>query len=363
MAPTKLPAAHRLPFHPANIHSASTSMLRRFFGFSILSAFALACSHDETASAHSRNGPRSPEDGVAPRPAVIEPASQPYKVAPVASAGTIAGTVDFEGTAPVAEVVRPSVDRKVCGNSIIAKNVALAGTRVSGAVVWLTDIRAGKPFPLSRRFDLTNDSCTLDPFIQVMPTNGTLNVGNDDRVLQTNRFINVGTGQVVAVAPFNDDGEVVPVDRFTVPAEIEVVSEQHPWTHAWMAVLDCGERDVHDRRRSTGSLSDSRVASESRIRGRQCHCCRGPAGKRRISDSESGARSSDAGDSATRECPRSRRDRAASSDSTDRLEHADIVEHSGEGTAAASAARVTPPCRASNAAAGSYPTSASPGLN
>jgi hypothetical protein len=71
-----------------------------------------------------------------------------------------------------------------------------------------------------------------------MSTNGTLNVGNDDRALQTNRFINVGTGKVVAVAPFNDDGEVVPVDRFTVPAEIEVVSEQHPWTHAWMAVLD-----------------------------------------------------------------------------------------------------------------------------
>jgi hypothetical protein len=200
-------------------------MLRRFFGFSILSALVLACSHDETASAHSRSGPRSPDDGVAPRPAVIEPASQPYKIAPVAVPGTIAGTVDFEGTVPVTEVIRPSVDQKVCGNTIVGKNLALAGTRVGGAIV-------------SRRFDLTNDSCTLDPFVQVMPTNGTLNVGNDDRVLQTNRFINVGTGQVVAVAPFNDDGEVVPVDRFTVPAEIEVVSEQHPWTHAWMAVLD-----------------------------------------------------------------------------------------------------------------------------
>jgi hypothetical protein len=213
-------------------------MLRRFLGFSIISALALACSHDETASAHSRTGPRSPEDGVAPRPTVIEPASQPYKIAPVAAAGTIAGTVDFEGSPPVAEVITPSVDQRVCGNTIVAKNVALAGTRVGGAIVWLTDIRAGKPFALSRRFDLTNDSCTLDPFVQVMPTNGTLNVGNDDRALQTNRFINVGTGKVVAVAPFNDDGEVVPVDRFTVPAEIEVVSEQHPWTHAWMAVLD-----------------------------------------------------------------------------------------------------------------------------
>ena len=71
-----------------------------------------------------------------------------------------------------------------------------------------------------------------------MSTNGTLNVTNDDRTLHTNKFINVGTGQVEGVAPFNDDGEVVPVDRFTEPAEVEVICEQHPWTHAWIAVLD-----------------------------------------------------------------------------------------------------------------------------
>jgi hypothetical protein len=213
-------------------------MLRRFFGFSIISLVALACSRDETASAHARRGPRSPDDGVAPRPAVIVPAAQPYRIVPVVAGGAIAGTVEFEGTAPVAQAVRPSVDQKVCGSSIVEKNVSLAGSRVGGAIVWLTDIRSGKAFPLQRRFDLTNDSCTLDPFVQVIPTNSTLNVGNDDRLLQTNRFINVGTGQIVAVAPFNDDGEVVPVDRFKEAAEIEVVSEQHPWTHAWMAVLD-----------------------------------------------------------------------------------------------------------------------------
>lgn len=213
-------------------------MLRRFFGFSIISFIILACSHDETASAHSRNGPRSPGDGVAPRPAVIAPAAQPYKIVPVAGGGTIAGTVDFEGTAPVAAVVRPSADQKVCGYSVVETKVTLSGTRVGGAVVWLTDIRSGKGFPLERRFDLTNDGCTLDPFVQVISTNSTLNVGNDDRTLHTNRFINVGTGEIAAVAPFNDDGEVVPVDRFKEAAEIEVVCEQHPWTHAWIAVLD-----------------------------------------------------------------------------------------------------------------------------
>ena len=213
-------------------------MLRRVFGFSIISLIALACSHDDTASAHTRTAPRSPEDGVAPRPAVIAPAAQPYEVVPVTDGGTITGTVDFDGTVPAVEFVNPSVDQKVCGTSMVVKNVALAGTRVGGAIVWLTDIRSGKAFPIERRFDLTNNNCTLDPFVQVIPTNSTLNVGNDDRALQTNRFINVGTGQIIAVAPFNDDGEVVPVDRFNVPAEIEVISAQHPWTHAWIAMLD-----------------------------------------------------------------------------------------------------------------------------
>ena len=212
-------------------------MLRRLLGFSILVAFTLSCARDDTASAHPRKG-SSLDEGFPPRPAVIAPAKQPYKIVPVTAGGAINGTVDFDGTAPIPEVIRPSSEQNVCGNSIVAKNVTLSGTRVGGAIVWLTDIRSGKTFPLERRSELTNDGCTLDPYVQVMSTNGTLNVTNDDRTLHTNKFINVGTGQIAGVAPFNDDGEVVPVDRFKESAEIEVICEQHPWTHGWIAVLD-----------------------------------------------------------------------------------------------------------------------------
>ena len=212
-------------------------MLRRFFGFSIIPLLALACSRDDTASAKTRDS-HSADDGVAPRPSVISAASEPYKVGAVATPSSITGTVDFDGAPPSPEVIQPTVDQNVCGRSIVARNVTVSGTRVAGAVVWLTDIRSGKGFPLERRFDLTNNDCMLDPFVQAMTTNSTLNVGNDDRLLQTNRFINVGTGKIIAFAPFNDDGEVVPVDRFREPAEVEVVSEQHPWSHAWIAVLD-----------------------------------------------------------------------------------------------------------------------------
>lgn len=213
-------------------------MLRRFFGFSIILIAALACSHDDTASAHTRSGAHAPGDGVAPRPSVIAPASQPYKVVSVPVGGTVTGTVDIDGSAPVAAIMRPTVDQNVCGNSIVEKAVTLAGTRVGGAIVWITDIHMGKAFPLERRFELANSNCSLDPYVQAMATTGTLNVSNDDRTVHTNRFINVGTGQIVGIAPFNDDGEVVPVDHFKESAEIEVVSDRHPWSHAWIAVLD-----------------------------------------------------------------------------------------------------------------------------
>jgi hypothetical protein len=212
-------------------------MPRRFFGLSIVFV-ALACSHDDTASAHPRNVPSSPDDGVPPRPSVIAPPSQPYRVVTVGTGGTVTGSVDFEGTVPVAAIIHPTSDQNACGTSVMVRNIAVTGTRVGGAVVWLTDIRSGKALPIERRFELTNDACTLDPYVQAISTSGTLNVSNDDRTLHTNRFINVGTGQIVGVAPFNDDGEVVPVDKFREPAEIEVVCEQHPWSHAWIAVLD-----------------------------------------------------------------------------------------------------------------------------
>jgi hypothetical protein len=213
-------------------------MLRRFFGFSIILAGALGCSRDDTASARTRDGARSPDDGVAPRPSLIAAASQPYKVVAVTGGGAITGTVDIEGSAPLPAIIRPTADQNVCGNSIVEKNLALAGTRIGGAIVWLSDIRSGKAFPLERRFELANSNCIFDPYVQAISTGSTLNVSNDDRVLHTNRFINVGTGELAGIAPFNDDGEVVPLDRFKDAAQIEVVSDRHPWAHAWIAVLD-----------------------------------------------------------------------------------------------------------------------------
>lgn len=171
-----------------------------------------------------------------PRPTVIAPVTQPYKVVAVTSPGSLTGSVDFSG--PIPASLDTETNGASCGKPP-ANPVAHSGTRIGGVVVWLTDIRSGKALPGVRRFELTNDHCTLDPRLQVILANSTLNVTTEDRVLHLDRFIDVHTGRTVALAPFNDEGEVVPFDHtFTSPAEIEVICDLHPASHAWLAVLD-----------------------------------------------------------------------------------------------------------------------------
>lgn len=193
-------------------------------------SFFSACSRGDTAPAND-TATADP-----PRPALIVAPSQPYKVVAVAAPGSITGTVDFSGAIP-ASVENENTDPS-CGKAP-AGPVAHTGSKIGGVLVWLTDIRSGKPLPGTRRFELTNDHCTLDPHLQVIFTNSTLNVTSEDRVLHLDRFIDVASGKTVALAPFNDEGEVVPLDHsFTTPAEIEVICDLHPSSHAWLAVLD-----------------------------------------------------------------------------------------------------------------------------
>jgi hypothetical protein len=195
-------------------------------------SFFSACNRGDSAPAQGNDTAASDP----PRPALILAPSQPYKVVAVAAPGSITGTVDFSGAIP-ASVENENTDPS-CGKAA-ASPVSHTGSKIGGVLVWLTDIRSGKALSGIRRFELTNDHCTLDPHFLVIPTNSTLNVTSEDRVLHLDRFIDVASGKTIALAPFNDEGEVVPLDHsFTAPAEIEVICDLHPSSHAWLAVLD-----------------------------------------------------------------------------------------------------------------------------
>jgi len=203
----------------------------------LLTAVLSGCSTDKKADAAQPE--RAVEGSVAPRPTVVSQPKEPYRAVAVSGGTRLSGTIDFDGVIPADSVIELPADQMGCGKSITDHRVERTGTRIGGAVVWLTDIRSGKALPLERRFELANEDCVLNPRIQAVFAPATLNVASEDVALHRNRFINVGTGEVEAVAPFNDNGEVVPFDKLLDKTEqLEVTCEIHPWAKAWILVFD-----------------------------------------------------------------------------------------------------------------------------
>jgi hypothetical protein len=195
-----------------------------------------ACSGEDGASAApvERKKPAMP-----PREAVVsEPAGGPYHAGPVASSGSITGTVHITPGAVALVTPLPENLPSGCAAAERGSDVGTAGA-LKQAVVWLTDIRTGKGFPVERRFDLVNENCLISPRVQPVFAGATINFGSNDGVLHHNRFINVATGESEAVAPFNDKGEIIPYDRLlTKTAQYEIICDVHKWTHGWLLVVD-----------------------------------------------------------------------------------------------------------------------------
>lgn len=192
-----------------------------------------ACSRgEEPAYAKSPNGS-------GPRITVIEAPAEPYRPVAVPNGVRLAGKVLFTGTRPQDSTVTPARDQNVCGAEINLPTLALQDSALADVVVWLADIRTGRPLPLSKRFELVAQKCNFTPHVQAVVAGGTLNVRNDDAVIYRSHAVDSRTGETVTDLPFTDAGQVIPLDRqLAAPALLEVKSTSHPWMRAWVAAFD-----------------------------------------------------------------------------------------------------------------------------
>lgn len=201
----------------------------------LLFALVAACSGRDKSSAQAVGD----TVGTARHVVVLPRSPVPYSEAAVANPGRVTGSVQFDGAPPGDTAIIVPADQNGCGKPLVVQLLARSGGRVANAVVWLTDVRQGRPLPNDRRFQLTNDDCAWDPQVQTAVTGGALNVVNYDPLAERAYATRVSTGDTVAIAPFTDDGQVIPYDRLLrEPGVLEFSVESRPMSRAWVVVLD-----------------------------------------------------------------------------------------------------------------------------
>jgi Polysaccharide lyase family 4, domain II len=165
-----------------------------------------------------------------------------------AGTGRIAGIAGPDGAPPIDSLVQISQDSDVCGTSLTPETALHSGTGLGGVVVWLADVKTGKPLPLARRFDVAVERCAIDPRVQAVVMGGTLDVSSADQVLHTLRFERPDSGDSVAVVSETESGSVVPVRApVATPGLVAIVDPRHPWERGWLAVFDHPYFAVTDR--------------------------------------------------------------------------------------------------------------------
>src|SRR5687767_4408761 len=153
----------------------------------------------------------------------------PYIGGPVTAAGAISGTVEWGATPPGS------------ANPPIATCPPVTRRRSTApqAVVWIADIRAGKPRPLDRRAQIVARECGLEPAAQYAVAGGTLNVRNADTTAHRLRFIEDPSGRVLREVSLLPGDMVVPVrDVIARPRRVRVACATHAAERAWLLVFD-----------------------------------------------------------------------------------------------------------------------------
>ncbi len=177
--------------------------------------------------------------GEARHVAVIARSSTPYRSVTVQNPGRVTGSAQFSGTPRGDTLVIVPADQNGCGRPLAVQLLQRRGTRVAGAIVWLTDVREGRAIPIDRRFEIDNDNCAWNPIVQADVAGGAINVVNYDPLVDRAFITDVATGDTVAVAPFTDNGQVIPYDKFMrTPGIYEFSVESRPMSRAWVAVFD-----------------------------------------------------------------------------------------------------------------------------
>ena len=172
-------------------------------------------------------------------PVVIAKSGAAYKVAPVASPGSVTGTATLASSLAPGEPIATGRDSVVCGKTVADSSLQQKGSGLGNVVVWLDGARAGKAFPEDKRLELESDRCLLTPRVQAMVMGSAVNVIGHDDFRQHLLFLAAGDTAARATILLGKDEQVIPTELPAKSAGLVTVRDaDHPWPRAYLAVFD-----------------------------------------------------------------------------------------------------------------------------
>jgi len=198
--------------------------------------FVAACSSDDPPG-RRENQPAAPNEETKAAARAIAA----YRTVEVQRGGRIDGIVRVTDSrrSEIDTVPLVSTSQAECRDDVTPERTDRRGDSVTGVLVWLEDIRAGKPLSLARRYTLRHYRCELHPLVQPALIGGTLNVLNADSIGHRTRFIRAGSGRVLDVVRQTDAGQLVPTEEVLQRSgRVEIRCDVHPWTRGWIQVFD-----------------------------------------------------------------------------------------------------------------------------
>jgi hypothetical protein len=168
----------------------------------------------------------------------VRPGTSPYREVPLTAHGRIEGVVHLESAARDT-MVTITRNAEHCGERVPEGAIVTQGGGLQNVVVWLADAREGKPLPESRRFEVTNHRCRLEPRVQGVILGGTLNVKSADPFIHETVIRVGGTTEPLETVRQNGEGQVVPLAKVLErPLRLELLCQTHPSTQGWIHVFD-----------------------------------------------------------------------------------------------------------------------------
>lgn len=207
----------------------------------IATLFLGACRGSEApaATAGAQSASAAEDGGAGGGEVVIAKPSGSYQPDSTTSGATLTGTVTTSAPLATRESASTGNEAAICGPSIPDESVVQQGSGIGGAVVWLEDVRRGKPLPLERRLELESDKCKLTPRVQAGVVGSAINVLGHDDFRQHLRFVAGGEREPRASVLLGRDEQVIPTERpFAAPGLVIVRDADHPWPTAYVAVFD-----------------------------------------------------------------------------------------------------------------------------